>query len=263
MRVKKPVTSIPRTFIPGRLVGLAAALSLALLTAPLGAVTVDYETLSIDPSQVVDDEYDSSPFLNLTISGVNTGGGPDLVAVYDTRGGSPGNRDPDLESPWVDGNAMNVPTGNVLIIQENGGESGGFLTDDPDDEAGGGIITFSWDRALINSIAWYAPDGEVENETESLVRFYVGNTLLTELSYLDLQVRDPTIVWGDSTLNYIQPFTAAEIGGQWDRVEWEFIGSGALGVVIYDGIETPEPSTFVLTAAGLIGLIWRRRRKML
>ena len=144
---------------------------------PLTAVTVDYETLSIDPSQVVDDEYDSAAYLDLTIFGVNNGGGPDLVAVYDTRGGSPGNEDPDLEQPWVGGNAAGVPTGNVLIIQESGGQSGGFLTSNPNDEAGGGVITFAW-QGLISSIAWYAPDGEVLNETESMVRFYLDNLFL-------------------------------------------------------------------------------------
>lgn len=256
----KNLTAFRQSFDFGRRVGLLSTLSLVLLAAPLTAVTVDYETLSVDPSQVVDDEYNSAPYLGLTISGVNNGGGPDLVAVYDTRGGSPGNEDPDLEAPWVDGNAAGVSTGNVLIIQENGGQVGGFLTGNPDDEAGGGVITFDWEGFMISSLSWYAPDGEVEGESDSLVRFYADNVLLLETSYGELAIRDPSIVWGDSTLNFIQPFTVAEVGGLWNRVEWEFLGSGALGVVTYEGVsEAPEPSTLLLMAAGLAGCLWRRR----
>ncbi len=99
----------------------------------------------------------SNQLPGVTVSAVNNSG-PNLAIVFDSA--NPTGGDPDLGAPNQDfggpgvgnGGAMgaagenSMALGNLVIIAENATDSDGDgLIDNPDDEAGGGTLTFDFD----------------------------------------------------------------------------------------------------------------------
>ena len=125
----------------------------ALGAAPLleGGVIQTQTFNDLSHGQIVDNEF-SNGINGFTVSGVNIGGGPDLIVAFDTF--AQNTEDPDLEDPFDIGNAntseifrdLQDPNSlesntsrffDALVIQENGREdpdNKGFITTDPDDE---------------------------------------------------------------------------------------------------------------------------------
>ena len=115
---------------------------------------IDFEGFSA--GRIIDEQYSS---LGIHVSTVNSGGGPNLGVIFDSS--NPTGGDTDLGTPNQDfggpgvgagGGAgqpgeNSVAQGKVLIIQENGGDGdgNGIIDVPPDDEAGGGTITFTFD----------------------------------------------------------------------------------------------------------------------
>jgi len=83
--------------------------------------------------------------LGLTVSAVNNDGThPDKAILFDTE--NPTGGDTDLMTPNFSAPGNTEPLGLVLIIAENDVDvaPADGLVDDPDDEAGGGVITFQF-----------------------------------------------------------------------------------------------------------------------
>lgn len=116
----------------------------------------------------------------MTISVYNDGNGPHSAIVFDSE--NPTGGDWDLGTPnetcdppgpgrGVGGEVGQpgencVPQGNILIIAEDLGDSDqDNIVDDPDDEAGGGHITFEFDESLIIE---YVILLDIDNETASI-----------------------------------------------------------------------------------------------
>lgn len=85
--------------------------------------------------------------LGLNISAVNNvAGHPDKAILFDSE--NPTGEDPDLSTPGSGAN-NDEPLGLVLIIAEDDVDiDGDGLVDDPDDEQGGGQITFEFDETV-------------------------------------------------------------------------------------------------------------------
>lgn len=102
-------------------------------------------------------------FPDFSLSVVNTGGGPNSLVVFDTA--NPTGNDPDLGSPnnTCGGPGVGtggqvgmpgencVPQGNILVVAEDIVDTSPAdgLVDDPDDEAGGGIVTLTFDEPVV------------------------------------------------------------------------------------------------------------------
>ncbi len=102
-------------------------------------------------------------FPDFTVSVTNTGGGPQSLIIFDSA--NPTGEDPDLGSPnetcpgggpgqgiggEVGAPGENcTPLGNLLIVAEDIDDANGDnVVDDPDDEAGGGSILFTFDHPV-------------------------------------------------------------------------------------------------------------------
>ena len=152
----------------------------ALLTsAPLlqaAPVVIDWD-LETELSPVDNSNYSH---FDVTLSNPGQSGG--YLSIYDSTGS--GGEDPDLEQPWVKGNAKNEVVGNVLIIQNPS------TPDDPNDSPNGGTINFDFadalaQNALITSFGFYWADME-ENPGANSVTYTdnLGNS--KEFLFTDL-----------------------------------------------------------------------------
>ncbi len=84
--------------------------------------------------------------VGLTVSAVNLGVGPDKAILFDTSNPTGGDLDLLTPNPMVPSN--NEALDMVLIIAENDIDVAPMdgIVDDPDDEAGGGVLTFAFDH---------------------------------------------------------------------------------------------------------------------
>lgn len=120
----------------------------------------------------------------------NDGGGPDLCVVFDSS--DPTGGDLDLGTPNEDfggpgigeggeegeDGANAVALGNVLVIAENDeDEDGDGLVDEPDDEAGGGIVWLQFSHAGRLSMTLVDVD---EDEDDPRFVMYNGGQLVGE-----------------------------------------------------------------------------------
>lgn len=248
---------------------LGAALLLPGAASAIPNQTLDFEGFA--HGEIIDTDYAAQGITSFTAT--NIGGGPDLVITGDTS--MPILQDPDLEGPpnamWDTGNlAPDTVLGNILFIQENStgcqaGEAPGSaldICDDPDDEGSrpAGSIDILFAEA-INTFGWDMVDMDsVVDELGNIV-FYDGATTAS-LDWIDLQMRDNTIVYGNNSANRITAFTPGEVTAltgttitQFDRIVINMGGSGGI-----DNLVIPEPTTAVLLVSGMLVMAWRGRR---
>ncbi len=263
--IKSNVERLRKIFVAGAFM-FSSSLALA------GIITVDFD--SLDRGQIIDDEYDTPQYLGLKISVINLGGGPNLGVAFDSENYTGG--DDDLASPWDGGNiASNEVLGKMLIIQEHGGDSNGDGMLDgrygtpngygPDDEAGGGEIIFEFDTA-INEFGFDTIDTE---ETGYYLKFYNNGVNVTggdgKITWTELEIRDPSIDYGNNFANRIAPINTSEFGvsSPFDKVIVSFAGSGAIDNIIYqsNSAPVPEPSEYALMAIAVIAVMMRRRSR--
>ncbi len=202
-----------------------------------------------------------APFV--TISATNPNRPHDLAIIFDTT--ATGTADPDLEGPpWSGGNLpSSTVLGNALIIAENDIDvsPADGLIDDPDDEGSrpSGTLTFELGTMLGTKFGFDVIDIEGNILEASSVDFYAGAALLGSISFADFQILDPTITFGNNTLNRVGPFSLSQLGlaSPFDKMVINVGGSSA-----YDNIVVPEPSTGLMLASfALAGMLFARRRQ--
>ena len=144
------------------------------VSAQAGSVTLDFDAVS-DGAIVSDGTSSTGIYSGISISALNTGGGPNLAVAYDS-GGAIG-RDSDLEENRYGSNFTNGATGtggftgfgNLLIVQENSNNCGSGTCSQPDDEGGGGFLRFAFDRAhVLESFDYFDVDGSPDQQAESI-----------------------------------------------------------------------------------------------
>jgi hypothetical protein len=234
------------------LVALATAFLLPGTNA--GALTIDFS--GFGHGDVIADPAGSLGIATFTVT--NTGGGPDIGAIFDTERLSDPN-DPDLlrqgpagiDGVWDGGNLPNdFVFGNALIIQQNSSNCATGTCSDPNDEAGGGIINITFAMS-VTSFGLDVIDID-DGESEGGLTFYDGGDSQF-FSWASL-VGAGNI--GDNFVNEIAPITIEELGfTNIDRVSVELISSGAIDNLMI----MPEPGTALLLALGLLGVATARR----
>ena len=251
----------------------AGALILGVSGGAMAAI-VDFESLS--HGRVVDDEFAGS---GLTISADNTGGGPDLAVIFDSRFRR--TADSDLEGPngfdsveWDGGNLpSDAVLGNLLIIQERGFDDDGFISSRPDDEGTrpAGSLRFDFGFAL-RSFGFDLVDveGPVEFGTDDgfIARFFMGGSEVGNIGFAQFLTDDgnpffdSSISFGDNTANRIGPVTAEQIGGAFDSVVLQFGGSGGVANVNYfRAIPAPPALAGGLILMGMMTAVRRGRKR--
>ncbi|MEM8757743.1 MAG: hypothetical protein AAGF47_08170 [Planctomycetota bacterium] len=174
--------------------------------------------------------------------------------------------DPDLTGPpWGGGNLpQDMVLGNVIIVPENLVDANNDgIVDSPDDEGArpAGDLTFRFAEA-IDSFGFDVVDIEGVVQELTTVDFYVGGALLGTLDFADLTTPgadfyDPTISFGNNSINRVAPVTAADFGGtRFDTVIIRLGGSGA-----FDNIVTTIPAPTSGALLVLSGLVASRRRR--
>jgi len=185
---------------------------------------IDFNDL--DEGRIVNNQYLTE---GLTISAVNSGGGPDLAIIFNSA--DPTGQDPDLGTPNEEFNGPGVGTGgesgagvndealfNILIIAEDAGGSGSDGTvNDPDDEAGGGVITFDFDEPVtVNDMKII----DLEDNEQDFIRcFDASGNLLASIT-----------IEGEGDNSVI---TQAVNVDDVSKVEIEFESSGAVDDISY------------------------------
>ncbi|MEM6479912.1 MAG: Hint domain-containing protein [Pseudomonadota bacterium] len=174
---------------------------------------IDFDNFAT--GQVIDDEF---AFEGITVT---TDGGSDQAMIFDTA--NPTGGDTDLATNDL---------GNVLIISEDGDSN------DPDDNAGGGKITFDFDFPVTDASVTL-----LDIEEGAFVKYFAPDGSLIDTDFAQ------TLDGGRETEPVSNPH--ALIG----RIEIHFCGSGALAELSY--IRNPmapcfTPGTLIATARGII-----------
>ena len=165
--------------------------------------------------------------VDIHISAINNQvGHPNKVIIFDSN--NPTGGDWDLGSPWDSGNLPpDTDLGNFLIIAEDRVDSNGDgLVDDPDDEAKGGTIIFQ----SINSCSTLGFDFIDFEEDQGNSGYVIIN--LEGGGSIEFDFRDFVgPIYGDNSANRVS-ISSEDIGGTFKRVEFHFIGSGAIDNVL-------------------------------
>ena len=222
-----------------RAAAFVAAAIVIVLSYPAGATVIDFNGIpagSIVGGAAGGDPVPAAPFTEFTISCINNGGGPNSAIVFDSQ--NPTGGDTDLGTPNIDfggpgvgvGGTSGMPGendityGNLLIIAEDvvDANSDG-LVDDPDDEAGGGVIVFNFEQAVaVMSVVLVDIDGD----EAATIRLYNSSGILATI---------PAQSLGN---NSIQTLDGGGHTGV-HRMEIELSSSGAVGEIEYILDTTP------------------------
>ena len=245
----------------GSVLGLAAS---ARAGAP-GGTLIDFN--DHQPGTIIDNEYAGR---GVTISVQRTSSGPAVATLYNT--GRTGEPDPDLQTPFENGNlAPSGPGGNVLIIPENATDSNkDSRIDQPNDEGSRPSGQFTFDFSVpVTQFGFDLVDVEGPAEYNSnsgyFASFYLDGNLEARVgfgSFVDpaSPFYDASVRFGDNSANRIRPITARDVGMPFfDRVVLNFGGSGGTDNIIFTPV--PEPSALGLVGVALPVLTMLRRRR--
>lgn len=219
---------------------------LVALAFPAQAALVDFSLPGIEHGSVIGSQYNSDSFGFLQISAENTGGGPDLAVAYNSSLGDPA--DPDLNAdflPALDFPAGDLDPGNILIVQENATGCGDGICNAPDDEGGGGVLSFAWAAPIVFSALELF---DIDSGEEALLSFFDGDGALIESIAID----------GSDVGHHRAAHLDFEDLGLVGRLEVTFSSSGAISNLEYE-VPVPEPGTALLLSLGLVGLAGRRK----
>ena len=249
----------------GKLFGVAALAAFSCATGGgARAASIDFEELR--RGETVDDQYESP--LGVSISAINKDGGPDTAIIFravdydpttENEGPSPDLRPPFDGGNLADGQGPDVDPNKVLIIAknttDNGPNGGNGLVDFPEASRVGLIAfdfdlpqrSFGFDVIDVDDPSLFSLEFSNERSGQSRVvsfeEFLEGG-----------EFEDPTIEFGNNTLNRIQPLTAEELGLTlgFDRVVVNIGDRAALDEITFEVV--PEPGTAALALAGFAGL---------
>ena len=268
----------------------------ALGAAPLleGGVIQTQTFNDLSHGQIVDNEF-SNGINGFTVSGLNIGGGPDLIVAFDTF--AQNTEDPDLEDPFDIGNAntseifrdLQDPNNSgsntsrffdALVIQENGQEdpnNKGFINADPDDDGTrpAGTIQLNFESP-ISRFGFDLLDVENVGEEFNLV-FSSGDEVLATVPFEEFVTNDDTtsglffdstIEFGNNSANRIVPITSSRLRAftgdnlieSFDQIAINLGGSGAVDNIVFENF-VPEPTSAVswlMISAAFVG--FRRRQ---
>lgn len=189
---------------------------------------------AIAPGQIIDDEYAD---WGVMIDVVNNVKAHHLGVAFNSE--TPSGGDPDLKTPGYGVNNNVHHYHNVLIIAENVRDNIApiGLIDDPDDEAGGGMIRFRFNEARRGG---HISLLDIE-ETGSVVELWYDGSGQMVL---------PIGALGDNSLQML------DLGEEvmYDEIAIHLTGSGA----VVDVLSLPEPSTFALLS---LAACWAGRRR--
>lgn len=224
---------------------------------------------------------------------ISVDGGQNIGIVYDSELGGPNSdidgADPDLERRSSAGNPLDWDGGNLgvgfnagglLIIQENAplssaptyGSGANLITSasnyDPDDNVGGGVISFLLDSPnfTYNFFNVTLADFEEDGANYSSTLFGVNGTVET-FSFANFTDPnhpryDPSITDGDNHINAL-PEISLSTGEALSRVEIEFNNSsGSVSNIIFseNPVPVPEPGVSLLFVLSALLLTGSRRR---
>lgn len=228
-------------------VGILVMVFFTSVVAAADQVILDWEQdadgNALATGQVIDDEYHSATGISVTVQAQSSSG---VAAIFPSDappgvdfdigspnetclGGGPGEGDGG-EVGEIGENCMNH--GNVLIMPTVGdGDGDGFIDGVPNDDDGGGTITFIFSEMVTVDFIEV-----LDQETqENLVIESYGDVAGTVL----LDTQNPS-GFGDNSYENI----AIQTGGV-RRVEFDFIGSGAVASIAF----TPQDPTAVSLSA--------------
>lgn len=177
----------------------------------------------------------------LTVSVVNNGGGPNSTIVFDSANPDPGCEDlgtpnQDFFGPGIgDGGKSGMAgqnsifQGNLLIVAENLVDNNNdTFVDHPDDEAGGGAITFVFD-VEVNLLTMTLID--IDSNESCTIDCYNNNVLVNTVNAQALGNNSyQLIVFGSHQMI--------------DRMVVTFSNSGAIAEFEYEAIVPTEDSTW-------------------
>lgn len=228
----------------------AAGLALSATAAHAGNITFE----GFAAGTVIDDEYQASD--GLTIS-VNSNGSVNQAMIFNSNNLTGG--DTDLVGPFntpTVGGVDGYDAGNILIISEDGDSS------DPDDEARGGSITFTFDR-VVQFLNIDIIDIDIGEEVSLF--FSGGNSNSLNLSFPGAAIGNGNYI--DLRLTFelafgktIEQFLGISGFFTFDTLEVVFSGSGAVNDLEYAEVPLPAALPFLLTGLGGIALARRRRK---
>jgi hypothetical protein len=163
--------------------------------------------------------------VGLVIAAINnTPGHPDLGIVFDSS--APTGGDPDLGTPGP-GVGNDTALGNLMIVAENATDSDGDdLVDNPDDEAGGGILRFDFKEPWEICSATLV---DIDDGGNTELRFYTDVFGPADVI--------PVMNLGDNSVQKIE-FEKSNI----KRFEIAFGGSG--GLAGFDAVPCPRRLDF-------------------
>ncbi len=219
-------------------------------------VTLDFT--SDQAGQVVDGQV--NPFVN-----VSTSGGANLATVFDSANPTGGDTDLVLlnnASPMDFGSPS--PGGNILIIAENSVDSNGDgLIDVPDDNAGGGTISFDFLQEVtffgFNAIDFTDAGGSLTVDlfgaAGELFSFTVSDIAGPGVD-LVADVSDNTFIGLFSNVFGFDGITGVT------QADITLSGSGAIDNLRFEVSEVPIPAALplMMTALGFGGFVSRRRK---
>ncbi|MFT5489379.1 MAG: hypothetical protein ACI9JL_000501 [Paracoccaceae bacterium] len=244
------------------------------LGAHAGSITLDFNAVG-DGAIVSDGTSSTGLYSGISISALNTGGGPNLAVAYDS-GGTIG-RDSDLEENRFGSRFTNGGTGatgvtgfgNLLVVQENSvGCSTGGSCAQPDDEAGGGFLRFGFDKVhILESFDYFDIDGSPDQQAESIaVKLFTtaGFDWSDSVDGTNVVLIDDLLsTGGDNTFRTHLLENPELVFG----IEFQFSSSGAIDNLVLDtvltAVEIPAPPVLGILLAAIFGLGIASRRQRL
>jgi hypothetical protein len=179
-------------------------------------------------------------FPNITLSVTNNGGGPQSLIIFDSN--NPTGEDPDLGTPHEDFGGPGEGTGgasgqpgenkralnNLLIIAEDIVDNNNDgLVDDPDDEAGAGVVEIEFTKAqVVESITII----DIDESPPAKFEMYNDDGFVGAAN---------SHSYGD---NAVETFDLSSFG-HITRLVVTFAGSAGIGEIVYRPPDSPTEST--------------------